>query len=68
MNDSPADSELTRKIALSLGVPVEKFNANEQYPDGIKKQSSSEDYGFPFKVPRGWIEPDKKGEMTISIC
>ncbi|NEO56582.1 MAG: hypothetical protein F6K54_28005 [Okeania sp. SIO3B5] len=65
LNNSPADSELTRKIALSLGVPVEKFKVNEQYPDGIKEQSSPEDYGFPFKVSRSWTEPDKKGGMTI---
>ncbi|GGA53290.1 hypothetical protein [Okeania sp. KiyG1] len=59
------DSELTKKIALNLGVPVEGFNANEKYPDGVKKQSSADDYGFPFKVPRDWLEPGKTGETIV---
>ncbi|NEO54489.1 MAG: hypothetical protein F6K54_16215 [Okeania sp. SIO3B5] len=65
LNNAPADSELTRQIALNLGVPVANFKVNEQYPDGVKKQSSSEDYGFPFKAPKSWLVPEAKGEIAI---
>ncbi len=61
-NCCQATLSLTRKIALNTGAIK---NNSEIYPSNVSSVTTDEDYGFPFKVPKSWLEPGKTGDITV---